>query len=227
MLGKMNVSVIIPSFNEECTIRDILQRCRPFADELIVALAKNSSDKTADIAKEEGARIIIDNGKGKGDGIRTAAKAAAGDILVFIDADGSHVPEDIPHLVKPIKAGISDLIVASRMRGGSDELYGTFFEFCRMVLGGIITLIINYRFNIHLTDSVNGFRCIRKEVFNSLNLKSNHMEIEAELIMKAAKKGYKISEVPSKEFARKGGKSKLSIAKHGWKFLWVVIANLF
>jgi len=226
MEKKGTITIIIPAFNEGKTIGDILKRCKPYADELLVVLAKRSSDNTADIAKKYGARIIIDNGKGKGDGMKLAAKEASGDILIFIDADGSHIPEDIPQIVAPLKENKADIVLTSRMRGGSEELHGTFPKFIRMVLSDIITLIINYRFGVKITDSQNGFRGVKKDIFNSLNLKSNHTEIETEMIMKAAKKRYKIYEVPSRELERKGGESKLSVTKHGWRYLKVVLSNL-
>ena len=90
--------------------------------------------------------------------------AATTGIVVFIDADGSHDPKDIPALVAPIKAGQADMVIGSRGKGGSDELHGTLEQFIRYVGSQLIMLAINYRWNVRLTDSQNGFRAIRRDV---------------------------------------------------------------
>jgi len=224
---KSKVSIIIPCFNEETTILDILKRCKPYADEIIVSVAKKSTDKTYQIAKDFGATVVTDNGLGKADGMKVGASISKGGILIFIDADGSHIPEDIPSILRCFEEESADVVITSRMRGGSDELHGSISKFVRMILSDIITLIINYRFGLRITDSQNGFRGIKKSVFDSLKLKAKHTEVETEMLMKAAKMKYKICEIPSKELARKGGISKLNILKHGWRYLWVVLSNIF
>ena len=118
----------------------------------------HSTDLTADLAKKAGALVIFDNGKGKGAAIRLAIENVSGDIIVFIDADGSHAPEDIPRLLEPILKDDADHVTGSRMMGGSDELHGDLGKFIRMLGSDIITLGINYRYNVRLTDSQNGFQ---------------------------------------------------------------------
>ncbi len=93
-----SLSIVIPTLNEEATLEDVILRCKPFADEILV-IDGHSTDRTRDIAKRAGARIELDNGKGKGAALRRAVEQVNGDIIVFIDADGSHIPEDIPKLV--------------------------------------------------------------------------------------------------------------------------------
>ncbi len=105
-----------------------------------------------------------DNDHGKGEALRLALAEAEGEIVVFIDADGSHDPQDIPKLVAPIRAGVSDLVIGSRGKGGSDELHGTLEQFIRYSGSQVIMLAINYRWNVRLTDSQNGFRAIRRDV---------------------------------------------------------------
>src|SRR5437762_1934681 len=103
------ISVVIPTLNEETTLADVIQRCRPFADEIIV-VDGNSTDHTADIARANGVPFIQQKGRGKGSALRQSSQFARGDILVFIDADGSHMPEDIPKLTEPIKNNKADLV---------------------------------------------------------------------------------------------------------------------
>jgi len=222
----MQVSVVIPTRNEEQMIKEIIKGCLPFGDEVLV-IDGHSTDRTREIAQACGGRVVLDNGKGKGDGLRVAFREAKGDIVVFIDADGSHDPKDIPAIIKPIKEGKADLVVGSRMRGGSDELHGDIGKFIRVVGSDIITLSINYRFGVRLTDSQNGFRAIRRKVGLDLDLTENIFTIEQEMIMKALKKGYKTGEVPSHEYQRKFGQSGIVVWKVAHRYVWCLIKNLF
>lgn len=226
MESNKKLTVVIPTRNEEPTIAEIIEGCRPYADEILV-IDGYSTDKTREIAKEHGARVEFDHGKGKGEALRTALKIAKGDIVVFIDADGSHDPNDIPKLVQPIKEGKADMVVGSRGKGGSDELHGDFAKFVRMIGSDLICLAINYRFNVRLTDSQNGFRAIRRDVAVILGLKENITTIEQEMTIKCLKKGYKITEVPTHEYERKYGESVINVWKVWPRYIWSVIKNIF
>jgi glycosyltransferase involved in cell wall biosynthesis len=216
------VTVVIPTRDEEGLIAEIIDTVRPFADEVLV-IDGHSRDRTRDIATERGCRVVLDGGKGKGEALRMSITEATGDILVFIDADGSHDPKDIPAMVAPIKSGDFDMVIGSRGRGGSDELHGTIEQFIRYIGSQLITLAINYRWNVRLTDSQNGFRAIRRDVAGKLGMTSNLTTIEQEMLMKALKKGFRVSEVPSHEYERKWGKSKVVV----WKLWFVYISNFF
>lgn len=220
----MKITIAVPTKNEQETIKPILKECRPFADELLV-VDGHSTDQTRELAEDMGAKVILDNGKGKGDGVRVAIKEATGDVILFIDADGSHETKDIPQLVEPILKGKADLVIGSRAKGGSDEFEMEFNNLIRQVGGHIVTTIINYRWGVRLTDIQNGFRAIRLDVARNLNLKANDFDIEQEMVMKCLKKGYKISEISSHEYLRKAGHSKLPTRK-GWKFVWRLIKEL-
>lgn len=217
--AKKKISVVIPTKNEEGMLAEVINKCRPYADEILV-VDGHSKDKTREIANLLGVKVILDNGKGKGDGIRTAIKNISGDIIVFIDADGSHDPNDIPKLIEPILENRADHVTGSRMRGGSDELHGNIGKFIRMVGGDIITLGINYRFGVRLTDSQNGFRAIKTEVAKKLNLKENITSIEQEMIIKTLKNGYRIAEVPAHEYARKAGESKVRVRRVWLRYVY-------
>ena len=160
---KNSVSVIISTKDEEGSIAEIIKGCREHSSDVII-VDGHSSDDTRKIAEGLGARVCLDNKKGKGDAIRGGISKAKNDILVFIDADGSHDPRDIPRLIKPIIDNAADHVTGSRMKGGSDELHGDLSKFIRMIGSDIITLGINYRFGVRLTDSQNGFRAIKKDV---------------------------------------------------------------
>lgn len=216
------MTVVIPTRNEEGLIGEIISAVRPYADEVLV-VDGHSTDRTREIATASGARVILDHGKGKGEALRLSIAEATGDILVFIDADGSHEPRDIPALVGPIATGQADMVIASRGRGGSDELHGTLEQLIRYVGSQIFMLLINYRWNVQLTDSQNGFRAIRRDRAAALGLRANLTTIEQEMLMKALKHGLRVSEIASHEYERKWGVSKVSVWKlwlaYGWNFL--------
>ena len=225
-MEKDKTVLVISAYNEEKTIADVIKSAKPYCDSIVVVSAKKAADNTRNIARSLGAEVLIDNGKGKGEGMRLAINAINEGILVFIDADGSHITKDIPNLVKPIKEGKADMAIGSRMLGGSMELHGTFNKLLRFILSMMIAQIINWRFHTSIADTQNGFRAIRAEVARKLNLKANKFDIETEMCMKCYKKGYKIIEVPSMELERKYGKSRISLWKEGWVYMWRVIANL-
>jgi dolichol-phosphate mannosyltransferase len=220
------VTVVIPAKDEEGLIGEIVDSVRPYADEVLV-IDGHSRDRTSAIAAEHGARVIQDNGQGKGEAMRLAISAATTGIIVFIDADGSHDPRDIPAMVAPIKAGDADMVVGSRGRGGSDELHGTVEQFIRYIGSQLIMLAINYRWNVRLTDSQNGFRAIRRDVAARLGLTSNLTTIEQEMLMKALKQGYRVAEIPSHEYERRWGTSKVVVWKLWFTYVWSFLRNLF
>jgi len=221
------ISVVIPAKNEAHTIGEVIRKSRPHAHEVLV-IDGSSTDGTKQIAQEEGAKVVIDGGTGKGKAIRLGIDKASGDIIVFIDADGSHDADDIPKLTQPMLNGSkADMVIASRGLGGSDELRGDFDKFLRRTGSDIINLGINMRWNQRLTDAQNGFRAIRKEVAKSLALKENITTIEQEMVMKALKKGYRIAEVASHEYARKHGDSVIVLGKVWPRYLFSFIKNLF
>jgi len=223
--GKLPITAIIPARNEEETIADIVSRTLPVAEEVLV-VDGNSTDRTRSIAEDLGVRVVTDNGVGKGDAIRVGARAAAHDIVAFLDADGSHDPNDLTLLVDPIMRGDSDLVIGSRGRGGSDELHGDLEKLMRLLGGDIILIGINWRFKSKLTDSQNGFRAIRRDVLLDLDTKENITTIEQEMTMKALKLGYRVSEVPAHEYARKAGRSKIVLKRVWFRYIYSWLKNL-
>jgi dolichol-phosphate mannosyltransferase len=222
----MKTSVVIPTRNEEGMIKEIIEGCRPYADELMV-VDGHSTDKTREIAEAAGVKVILDNGKGKGAALRYAATVVTGDIIVFIDADGSHDPRDIPKLVEPIIKGEADHVSGSRLIGGSSELHGGFDECFRLMGSSFITACINWRFKVILSESQNGFRAIKTDVINQLGLEENITTIEQEMIMKTLKKGFRMAEVPTHEHKRKMGYSKISLKKVWFRYVYSLIKYLF
>ena len=160
MASIKNLCVVIPAKDEEKSIGEIIKGCKKYAERVLV-IDGYSKDKTREIAEKSGVGVVLQKGKGKGAAIRTSAEHVSNDeIVVFIDADGSHDPDDIPKLIKPIQDGKADHVTGSRLFGGSSELHGGFDEFMRLAGSSFITFCINHRFkksNIRLSDSQNGF----------------------------------------------------------------------
>jgi dolichol-phosphate mannosyltransferase len=219
------VTIVIPSKDEAGLIGEIVDSVRPYGDVLVID--GHSTDATREIAQAHGARVVLDGGRGKGQAIRQSLKEATTEIVVFIDADGSHDPKDIPALVAPIAAGEADMVIASRGKGGSDELHGTIGQFIRYVGSQLIMLAINYRWDVRLSDSQNGYRAIRRDVGLALDLQSNLTTIEQEMLMRALKRGYRVTEIASHEYERRWGTSKVVVWKLWWAYLWSFWRNIF
>jgi dolichol-phosphate hexosyltransferase len=222
----MKVTVVIPTKNEEHTLPEVIERVRPYADEIIV-IDGHSTDRTREVAEAAGVRVVLDNKKGKGAALRHVINFVNTEIVVFIDADGSHDPEDIPKLTYPLLKDEADMVVASRLTGGSSELHGGFDEFFRLTGSSFITAMINWRFKVKLSESQNGFRAIKTDVMKKLGLVENITTIEQEITMKTLKKGYRIAEVPSHEHTRKMGYSKISVKKVAFRYVYTLFKYLF
>ncbi|MCD4653730.1 glycosyltransferase family 2 protein [bacterium] len=222
----MKVSVIIPTKNEEITLEPILIGCMKHADEVIL-VDGHSTDRTREIAEKHGIAIHMDRGKGKGDAMKLGITLFSGDIIVFIDADGSHDPDDIPKMVKLIKDGEADMVIGSRFKGGSDELVGNVNQLFRITGSNIITTFINYRWNVHLSDTQNGFRALNRKAAESIDLLVDGFPIETEMDIQLLQRGFKIGEVPAHEYARKGGESKIRLMKIWHQYPILLIKTWF
>jgi glycosyltransferase involved in cell wall biosynthesis len=227
MASIKNLCVVIPAKDEEKSIGEIIEGCKKYAERVIV-IDGYSKDKTREISEDLGTKVILQKGKGKGAAIRTSADYVSDDdIVVFIDADCSHDPDDIPKLIKPIQKGEADHVTGSRLFGGSSELHGGFDEFLRLTGSSFITFCINNKFNVRLSDSQNGFRAIRGTVLKDLDLRENITTIEQEMIIKTLKKGYKMAEVPAHEYRRKYGESHIEVGKVFFRYVYSFIKYLY
>ena len=216
---KPEVSLIIPTYNEERGLFELIEKAQIYCNEVIVVDGQ-SGDETVREARRAGARVVLDNGLGKGEAIRVGIKSARYPIIVFMDADWSHNPADIPKMVQLISNGSCDMVIGSRITGGSAEFHGNFDRFIRRFGSQIITWGINLRFGTKLTDSQNGFRALKKSVAEKLNLKENITTIEQEMVIKAFARGYRVGEIPSFEAERKYGESKIKMLRVFYRYLY-------
>lgn len=221
-----SVSVVIAAKQEAPSIGGVLERARRYASAIVVVVG-HSTDGTAEVAAGNGARVMADGGVGKGEAIRRAIPLIETEVAVFLDADGSHDPEDIPLLVGPILTGEADHVAASRLRGGSSELHGGFDEFLRLAGSSFITACINRRFNCQLSDSQNGFRAIRTSVLRQLDLRENTTTIEQEMTIKTLRGGWRMAEVPSHEHRRLHGTSHIRVLRQSPRYAYSLVKHLF
>lgn len=221
-----SVSIVIAAKQEAASIGGVIERSRGYAREVLVVVGR-STDGTSEIASANGASVFADGGRGKGEAIRRAIPHVQAPVTVFLDADGSHDPEDIPLLVAPILAGDADHVAASRLRGGSSELHGGFDEFLRLAGSSFITACINRRFGCQLSDSQNGFRAVRTSVLRQLDLHENTTTIEQEMTIKTLRGGWRMSEVPSHEHRREHGSSHIRVLRDAPRYGYSLVKYLF
>lgn len=222
---KEKISVVIPAKDEEETIAVVVKDVRHALDALhsyeseIIVVADHCTDATVDRATKQGA-IVISNqlSAGKGHALATGFKAATGDIIIMMDADYSHVAEDIPKFIVPLKKDDVGMVIASRSLGGSGE-----YTFIRTLGNIFLTATLNVLFGQHLTDSLNGFKAFRKSQLNGHALSSASFEIEIELIYLTLLSGKHIVEIPSYERPRAGGQMKSHAVIHGLRFLSCIL----
>lgn len=214
----MKVSVVIPTYDEEdCIEKTINEMPKKYIDEIIIV--DISSDKTAEIAKNLGCKVFRQRGKGFGSAFAEGVAHSKGDVVVLMDADGSHNPKDIPKLLNKLKEGY-DCVLASRYTIESHSEDDTHL---RSFGNWLITNFVNLLFRINTTDSLFLYTAIRKKSYNRLKMESNGFEYCIELLVKAYSLGLKMAEVPSIERRRFGGRTKVHDLKHGY----ILIKSIF
>lgn len=183
--------MIIPAYNEEKRIGKVLQRIPEFVDEVIV-VDDGSKDRTSEVAEKFNAKVIViklKQNQGKGKAMSEGIKEASGDIIVFIDADGQHRPEEIIKLVEPIVNGEADFVIGSRLIKAQGER-----PLIRKMSNFITTYLTRLKLGIRIRDTQSGFRAIRREFLPEIE--SKRYEVETEVLIKAVKKGARVKEVP-------------------------------
>lgn len=221
----MRLTAVVVARNEEATIADVVRAVARVAPDVVV-LDGHSRDRTRALAAEAGARVVLDPGRGKGSAIRWSLAHLEADVLVFVDADGSHDPADIPRLAAPVLAGEADLCIGSRFTGGSDELSLGVSQLVRSIGNILMNIAINWRWKVALTDTLNGFRAVRRRAALEAGLVEDRHTIEQEMVMRMLARGARVMNVPAHEYARRAGTSHIDIWREWPRFVWCVIANL-
>ena len=210
MQPAVRVVAIIPALNEERTIGWVVRSCLEHVDEVLV-VDGGSRDQTCEVAQASGARLLRLGCRGKGLAERAGIREVDSGLLVFIDADGSHRPRDIPRLLEPILRGEADLVIGCRVTGGSDELDGQLDRLPRAIGCRLVQACVNLCLGVRLTDIQNGFRCIRAGVARSLPIRHLGFAFDQEMSIRCLRMGYRVVNVPSHEDRRLYGKSRLCL----------------
>jgi dolichol-phosphate mannosyltransferase len=224
--GDARVAVVILARNEEPSVGAAVEGARPFAHEVHV-MDGRSTDRTVDFARQAGAVVHTGGQPGKGSAIRESIDLVTADVLVFMDADGSHDPADIPRLALPVVRSEADLCVGSRFAGGSDELSVSVGQLIRTIGNISMNIAINTRYGVMLTDTLNGFRAVRRSSVAAVGLRERTHTIEQEMVMKMLRAGCRVVNVPTHEFARAHGTSHIRIWREWPNFVRCVVTNLF
>lgn len=219
-------TLIILTRNEIEGVSALFDRI-PFsaADECLV-IDGGSTDGTIEFFRGRGVRVIEQTVRGRGEAFRIAARESLGDYLIFFSPDGNEDPADIPRLLQKLYEGY-DMVIGSRfLPDGANEEDDLMFPW-RAWANRAFTFLANLIWQGRLTDSINGYRAIRKETFQMLNPDGPGYVIEFQLSIRALKLGVRLAEIPTQEGQRIGGESYASSLPTGLLFLRFLFRELF
>lgn len=218
------VTVVLPTMNEEKAIAVMLPRTRKVLEKMglsyEILVVDKSTDRTPEIAKSVGASVIVQDDRGYGDAYLTGFRHARGKFIVMMDPDGSYDPEDIPKLLEPLIKGKADFVIGTRIKGEMDN--GAMSWLHRHIGNPFLTWVLNILFKAEISDAHCGMRAIRRDALEKLPLQCKGMEFASEMIIEAVKRNLKIVEVPIRYHVRIGD-SKLSSFKDGWRHLRLML----
>lgn len=201
----MKIFALIPAYNEETTIADVITRTKPFVDGVIV-IDDGSTDRTLQIALAHGVTVVshvINRGLGAAIGTGFAAsKRLDADVVVTLDADGQHDPAAIKKFIEAVEQG-ADVVIGSRMLAGFEGM--PLHRCAAQIIGNIVTFVL---FGAWVTDSQSGFRAFTRYALQKIHIKTNRMEVSSELIAEAKRNALKLVEVPIKVVYTKYSLSK-------------------
>ena len=225
----MQLSVIIPVYNEELTIGKIIERTKNALQQIglnyeIIVVDDHSYDKSLDAARKHGARLFsLKEHLGKGYVLRAGFAKAKGDIIVTIDSDGSHRPEEIQEVLMPVLENRADLVIGSRYLNHKPVATRKLNAFGVKVFNFLIDLLTG----VAITDSQSGYRAMRSEVLKKQKLYAREYEIESEMLIKTVKAGFRVAEVPISFEQRTFGRSGVDPVWDGSKILYSIMLAHF
>ena len=231
----MKLSIIVPAYDEQATIRPILERVARARvahqglelEKEIIVVDDCSTDGTGAVLDELAAQGHIrllrhPRNRGKGAAIRTGLQAATGDIIVIQDADLEYSPEDYPTLTKPILDGMADAVYGSRFLGTHRA-----FLFWHYVGNKLLTLLTNVLYNTILTDMETGAKAFRAEAIKGVRITCERFDFEPEITAKVLKRGYRLFEVPITYAGRNPSEGKKITWKDAFPAIWALIKFRF
>jgi glycosyltransferase involved in cell wall biosynthesis len=222
---EMLISVVIPVFNEELTIGNVIERLTATAQKTgfeneIIVVDDCSTDRSLEISRSHGVKVFsLKKHMGKGYALRVAFAKAKGEIITTIDSDGSHRPEELPRLLAPILQGKADLVIGSR--------YLSQKPVAAKKLNAVGVRLFNFLIKLltrtAVSDSQSGYRVMKGSVLRDMRLKSIGYEIESEMLVKTARQGFRVREVPISFEQRTYGVSRLDPVADGFRILFSIM----
>lgn len=222
----MRLSIVLPAKNESAaigsTVAGIRQQYPDTAEVEVLVVNDGSTDDTAAVAAAAGARVVHHPySKGNGAAIKTGARAAQGEVLVFMDADGQHDPADIPRLLDRLNQG-HDMVVGARQKGSQASVG-------RGLANGLYNRLASWMTGHKVEDLTSGFRAVRVDKFREfLYLLPNGFSYPTTSTMAFFRAGYSVAYVPI-HAAKRIGKSHIRLLRDGTRFLLIIfkIGTLF
>ncbi len=205
----MKTAVILPARNEASPLPGVLAEIPTEVVDLVVVVDNGSADGTAAVARQAGAVVVSEPRAGYGfacaAGVRAAAEQGA-EVMVFLDADGSFDPAQMPDLLAPISFGRADLVLGSRRSGGMER--GAMPPHARLG-NGLVALLMRLLYGLQVTD-LGPYRAIRADLLAYIGMREMTYGWPTEMMVKAAREGARVVEVPVRYRVRRGGRSKVS-----------------
>jgi glycosyltransferase involved in cell wall biosynthesis len=217
----MRVSFLIPVFNEEATIGEVLDRIAALdLDAQTIVVDDGSTDRSAEFAERDGVKVVRLEHRGKGAAIRAAIPLIDGDIAVIQDADMEYDPAEVPGLIEPIQRGVADVVFGSRLVGGRPQRA---YLFWHKVGNRFLSLVTGVLYNTTLSDMETGYKAFRADVLRSLDLREDGFGIEPEITGEVCRRHLRVYELPISYFGRTAAEGKKITWRDGFKALEVLV----
>ena len=217
----MRVSFLVPVFNEEATIGEVLDRISALnLDAQIIVVDDGSTDRSAELAQRDGVEVIRQEHRGKGAAIRTAIPRIDGEIAVIQDADMEYDPAEVPVLIEPIELGVADVVFGSRLVGGRPQRA---YLFWHKVGNRFLSLLTGVLYNTTLTDMETGYKAFRADVLRSLDLREDGFGIEPEITGEVCRRHLRVYELPISYFGSTFAEGKKITWRDGFKAVGVLV----
>ncbi|HYL38928.1 MAG TPA: glycosyltransferase [Bryobacteraceae bacterium] len=218
------VAVLIPCFNEEPTVGEVVRQFRaalPGAE--IYVFDNNSSDRTAEAARQAGAGVLFERRRGKGYVVQSMFRKIKAEIYLIVDGDGTYPAEAAARLIEPVRRREADMVIGSRLAGAG----GSEFRWLNRLGNRFFLVLLQLIFGVRLTDLLSGYRCFSRRLVRGLPLFGGGFETEAEMTIKALQRGFAIIEVPVQLGARPpGSRSKIRLVQDGFVILSCMLVLL-